>query len=720
MAENSVDAKKAKGKITDRIERGRERLSSLAASTDEAWEFYRGNHFARVDEKNVLRVMKTITNENGTGKPRWRSRQSRPLVHDLVQQEAAAATARTPSYDVVPTSHDPERIAAAKLSKKLALYGHDKWDIREVMRDAVVHACVGGEAFAWTYFDNTIGPFVDDGNGSVGLGEVRVHIYGKNECYWEPGLRFEESGWHVIEQAREIENVKASPDYTGPDKLTPDANARALSMRRNSGDKAKLVLVSEYLERPSPEYPEGRWITVANGKPISKMRPYPGDDPSSPCLRKLSWAVDPDADRDIGLVSLVLDAQRTIDDATNKLIEWKNLCLMPQWVAHPGVLGKQKRTDEPGKVYTAMQPNENIKVIDPPKVPQELFQIIDQAKQDMDRIAAAGVRDPSQFESGKEAQIFDTAAGNRKASFLADLAEFYAGVMHDCLSEVQKGYSEPRLIQVTGRFGPDPQDGFLGSQLYSELDVRVNPDSIMPRTRDSVEQRVMNYATLGWITPEQAMAAIDNGTAEGLIDSYELAYERVNRIIQRIKDGTFAGELNPATGKMEVKMRPVLAGEDHKIPLIDPKTGQTVQTQAPDPQPDPATGMPDPNAPPAGAPVPVMVPATEVPDWMPRPFDRISVHKQQMEDWMQTSDWDDLPPPAMEAANLYYAALLDIESKNAQRAAEMQYEQASGLGMQNASKPGDPPVPPSLPKTSPSGDSQKDGSKTDQGSQPQR
>ncbi len=707
-------AEKQKGKILERIERGRERLHSIAPHTDEAWEFYRGNHFAYVDEKNKLQIQATTTTVRGTGKPRWRARQSRPLIHDIVQQEAAAATARTPSYDVVPTSHDPQKISAAKMSKKLALYGHEAWNIREIIRDSVIHAAVGGEAFAWTYFDNTIGPFIGDDDGDVGLGDVRVRIYGKNQTYWEPGLRFEDSGWHVIEYAKELSAVKNDPNFTGEaDKLTPDAQARSLAMRRNAGDKAKLVLVSEYLERPSPEHPAGRWVTVANGKPISKMRPYPGTDPNRPCLRKLSWAVDPDSDRDIGLVPLLMDAQRTFDDCTNKLIEWKNLCLLPRIIAHPGVFRKQRWTDEPGKVYEAMQPNENVKVIETPAVPQELFEMLDRAANDMDRIAAAGVRQPANFESGKEAQVFEQQAANRKASFLADLAEYYSGIMHDCLAEAQKGYTEPRLIQVVGRFGPDPQDGFLGAQLHNELDVRVNPDSITPRTRESVEQRVMNFATMGWINPEQAMAAINNGTAEGLIDSYELAYDRVNRVIQRIKDGSFAGQPDPLTGQLKMDMRPVLSGEEHMVPATD-EFGEPIM-QAAEPQLDPMTGEELPG-PPAGSPVPMMVPATEVPDWMPRPFDRIAVHKQQFEDWMQTHDWDDLPAPAKEAANLYYAALLDIEAKNAMRNAEMQMQQASSIGMGNAAKPGDPPTPPSLPKTSPSGNAEKDGSKTDQGS----
>lgn len=589
----------------------------------------------------------------------------------MVLREASVSTARVPSYAVTPTTRDPEDIGAARLSEKVALFGHNEWHIREAARDAVIHAVVAGEAFAWVYFDNTIGPFIGDEDGDVGVGDVRVRIFGANECYWEPGLRFYDSPWHAVEHARPIEQVMDMPGYVGPKKLTPDAEARALSNRgKGRASKSKLVIVTEYLERPCPKYPQGRWLTMANDQEILQERPYPGTG-SDPCLRKLSYAPDPDADRDLGLVPQLIDAQRTVNDSTNKAIEWKNLCLLPRIVVTPGLFKKQRWTDEPGKVYEIPQPEQNFKVVETPQVPQELFEMADRAGTDIDRIAASGPRDASQIESGKEAQVYDAQAAGRKQAFLADLADWYSRVMHDCLVQTQNHYTEPRLLQIRGRFGPESIEDFQGAQLRNQVDIRVQPDSIEPRTKQAIEQRVMGYAQLGWVNPEQAMAAINAGTAEGLIDSYELAYARVNRVIQRIKDGSF----------MAMGNRPVLSSEEHYVPappVIDPLTGEEIPALDEFGQPQ-------------------MVLATEVPEWMPRPFDNIRVHKQQMEDWMQTSDWDDLDAGGKEAGNLYYQALLDLEAQQAKREAMMQQEQAAGLGMANAAKPQAPSPLPSLP-----------------------
>jgi hypothetical protein len=138
------------------------------------------------------------------------------------------------------------------------------------------------------------------------------------------------------------------------------------------------------------------------------------------------------------------------------------------------------------------------------------------------------------------------------------------------------------------------------------------------------------------------MAAIEGGTAEKLIDSYELDVGRAWLIITKIKQ-------DPG----------VILGEP-----FDPN---------------------DPNF---------------VPAWAPRKFDNIAVHKQVFGDWMKTADYDSLPPIMQEAANLYYDALEWLEAQKAQAMVDAQNAQAEALGSANAAKgPGLKPMP-SLPGVS--------------------
>jgi len=646
--------------IQERMDRGRARMKDGAAKRNECLAFWRSDQYRYTNEKNQLVAQSTITNYlDRSGKPPHRARTTRNLIFDVVEREVSASTSRVPSYEVSPSTTDPEDIGAARLAEKVALYGYDKWGIRSATESAVRYAVIADEGFVWPYFDTTVGPYIqlEDGT-SIGQGEVKIRVLGPNEVYWEPGLNFEESRWHAIEQARDIESIQQVPGFVGG-KITPDAFSSDIANRKVA-QNIKLVMVTDYLERPSPQYPQGRWLTIANNRVVVPERAYPctdggGEVIDEPVLHKLSYAKDPDSDRDQGLVRHLLDSQRAINNSVNKTIEWIALALNPQVIIQNGEF-KQRLTDEPGQVYHAVGSGQ-ITWRPVPPVPPELFTTKSQAEGDMARIAAQNDI-PSNVESARGIQALIERDTGRKQSFIANLAEFHSRLMRHCLYLVQKHYTEERLLKVRGRFGPEILKDFTGAQLRSQVDITVLPGSLEPRTKAAIEQRIMNFAQLGWITPEAAMSAINSGTAEKLVEGYELDVARANQVIQKIKDGSFI--LEPP--------RPLFPGEG-----VDPVTGQ--------PPMDLNTGQP----------------ISEAPGWMPRPFDNIRVHKTVFEDWMKTSDYESLPPEARSGANEYYQALLSLEAAEAQRAAQLQQQQAQDQGMFNAAKPQQASPLPSLP-----------------------
>jgi len=150
------------------------------------------------------------------------------------------------------------------------------------------------------------------------------------------------------------------------------------------------------------------------------------------------------------------------------------------------------------------------------------------------------------------------------------------------------------------------------------------------------------------------MAAINNGTAAGLVESYELDLARANDVIQRIKDGSFMEEAN----------RQTFTGEGTEV---DPMTGEEVQF------------------------------TTEVPGWLPRPFDNVRVHKQVFEDFMKTTDYESLDAVGKEACALYYDTLLKLEAEQLAKQQQAQQAVAQDMGMKNAAAPQGASPLPSLP-----------------------
>jgi hypothetical protein len=646
--------------IEDRLTRGRARMKDGAPYRAECWAFFRGDQFAYVNSEKFLVRQNTVRNQDGSGKPDHRQRKVYNLVTPVIGHKVSGATSRVPAYETNASTQDPEDINAARLSGKVARFGYDAWSIRQATVDAVTHALVGDEGFAWPFFDNTIGPYVDDGEGgTVGVGEIRVRTFGASEVFWEPGLRFDESRWHAVEQARPIEDVRAEYDC-GPLAADAQPSADSVSSSERTPTNTKLVLVTDYLERPSQKEQDGRWITIANGKVIS-TRNYPCEDHEGkvldePVLHKLSFISDPDSDRDMGLMRFLVDPQRAFSHAYNKQNEWVQLALSPQIVVKNGVL-KQKLNDMPGMVYNFMGSGDATWRETPP-IPPELEQLKASSKEILQFIAA-----DQDIPQGVESARGIAAAFERDesvwAEFYSHLAEFHSRLMRHCLYLVQRFYTEPRLIKIKGRFGAETIADFQGADLRGQVDVTVLPGSITPRTRKEVEEKVSFFAAQGWISPQAALYAMNGGNAEDLINDVDLAVSRVSRIIQAIKAGP---EILLNSPEVVVGIEPPTLPDPTGI--IDPMTLTPVEI------PNPKAGLP-----------------IKAPNWMPRYSDNTAIWKAKFDEWFQTEEYENLDEPMQEAAANVYVQIIQTENQKAAEAQMAETQAAMEQGMGNAAKP---------------------------------
>lgn len=669
VAQTVAGELKAPAEVDARIKRGKEAMSEGAPKRNECLRFARGRQYSWVDSQNTIREQETTSDyERRGGKARHRVRSVRNYIFDHVEVEVAGANQRVPGYDIAPTSTEPRRISAARLSRKAIYYGYEQWGLDQATERTIRYAVVANEGFAWPYFDNTVGPYFEtdvldeEGNPTgekktVGQGEIKVRVYGPNEVFWEPGLRFDESRWHAIEQARDIDSVMESDGYVGG-KL--DADAQKAETSDPDSAQERLVLVTEYLERPTRSRPNGRWITLANGRVIIPERAYPCRDGEGkvldePVLHELHYAEDLDTGRNIGPVQFAIDPQRQLNHAVSKIAEWVNLMLNPQLIIQNGKILSGKLNDVPGAVVRVAGAGE-IKVREIPPIPPELFRQKEEAIADMARIFSQNDI-PSQVESAKGIQFVLEKDSSRRATFYKNLAKFHARLARHCLYLVQRHYTEPRLLKIRGEQGIEPIADFLGAELLGEVDVRVSAGSLEPRTRESIEAKILAFADRGWVSPHEAMAAINSGTAEALVQSYEKDIARANLIIQKCKEG-------PEVLFNTPPRRPFF-GED---PGIDEETGQAREF---------------------------------IPGWMPRIFDNIAVQKDVIADFMKGTEYDDFDPPTQEALNAVYDSFLQLEAQQQAQAAAAQMEQAESLGTANAARPTAPPPTPDQAALSP-------------------
>jgi hypothetical protein len=698
----SVTLKPAdEGLVKERIKRASERLGEVAPRRKESIAFANNEHYVSLGKKGEVVRLDTVPMAQGGKKPDHRVRLSRDLIGPIVKAKRSALTQRIPGYESIQSSPDPEDYTAARLAEKIAVGGYPIWELKRHHSRWAWEAMVTEEGFIRPFWDSTVGPYIpdpEDPEKSIGMGEVGVRVYSGLQVSWEPGIDFEDSRYVVIEEARPVEDIEAEPDFQGG-KLTPDADASDSNIPKGRKG-SKLVMVTEYLERPCAKWPEGRRLFFANSKVIFPEETYPlknvaGEVVDEVCLHRLTYDLDGSSDKGKGLVRSLIESMRQYDQGGNKALEWIQLILNPQWDAEEGTM-KTPPTDEPGAVneFTPLAGGQPPKVREVPPIPQELWELQDRSKQEMDIISFSGDLAVQKADSGKQAEAISAQIGLSWQDFVEDFAEGAAKLMRDILTLVQIHYSEERITKFRGRTGWEQISDFKGADIRGQTDIRVNPATLEPRTRATNEQRIMNIAQMfpGHFPPEILISALEGGSAEKLIEGYEDDVARANRIITLIRSG----------GIWDMPTRPVFDGEEG--PKIDPETGEPVMVATGQMEPVyGGSGMPNPET---GdeeqiqvGERPQMQPVmeTELPGWMPRPFDNIPVQKTVFTTWMKTDEWANLDEAQQRASMDIYGAMQRIEEREAQRQQAMQNQMAESAGMANAARSPEGKPLPSLP-----------------------
>jgi hypothetical protein len=626
-----VKGKPVDGRVDAKIKRGRERMLKDSNLRELCVKFFNNEQNYYLGSNGVLLAQNEVTTATG-GKPPHRVRNKYNFVRSVVLGKVSGATQRVPSYEVVQSTSDHKDYTAARLAEKVAVYLYDEIHLRRATTKVVTNALVQREGFAMPYFDPNVGPFVpslDPESGEieeVGMGQVKILTFNRSEVMWEPGEDFLDSRWHAYEREMLIEEIEKIPGYVG---------GKVKSDVKDNSDKATLTV---YLERPCPDYPDGRRLHICNGQVICPEEEYPlkdykGDVIDQPVLHRLSYIVDPDGEDDKGLVEDILDTQRTINDCWSKLIEWKNRCLMPQMMAPRGA-NVTRPDDVPGAIkYYNTVSGQKPEWERPPQVPRELFDMLDLAISHLRALAANVDVQPEPDLAAKTANAAIEQSARRWQSFLGDLAEFHSRLMRACLTLVARHYTDERLIEIRGQYGWETIPDFKGQDLYGQVSTRVRPDSLENKGRQRVleELQFMQTAYPNSISPEAAWSSLQGGNGEGLLKSFELDVSAAWRLVELLKQGPEA------------------------------------LTQLPE-RFDPDLAVP-------------------IPGWMPRKQHNVAIFKQVLADAMKVPEFDKLPPETQHAFDLVWSDLERLEMARAQALAMQAQSSAAELGMANAASP---------------------------------
>ena len=551
---------KAPDHVIETIKVAQRKISALELTWHESLAFFDGDQY--VEQSGVTgRLERLETREGTAAKPRHRHRRIRNRFTPAITRETALCSNRVPVFECAPINGDALTTGTARLEEKVLLGAYQQFGVKNIAIDVMTYALVTGAGFTWTYWNPDRGNFVaNEGDKWLREGEVETQVLHQGEVMWDGGS-FADSRWYCVRKAQPIKRVIGQYGYIGPANLEPDAQTAPFEARKGE-EQRDLVFVYHYLERPCSEYRRGRYLCMVQGQLIRKEADYPYSDGDGnvidePVIEYMPFISRRHRARPMGMGEMLVPIQRDINRMVSQILTIKDLAQSPQVFAPTGSL-RQQLDSTPGAVWE-YRPIAGLKPEwrTPMEVPASMWRALDQALGDWAEITGQGQL-PAGVESGTGVQAINEREQDRRASFISHIASWYSSYGERLLNLMRANYTEERLMIVRGRFGSESIRAFKGSRLRP-VKVRVAEGSIVPRTRDAQRMLITQLIDKGLVEPRKAIAAMQSGTADSLIDSYELDVAKANREIQQmVATGTFEGSGVPMVDE---------TADDHQVHL---------------------------------------------------------------------------------------------------------------------------------------------------------
>lgn len=525
----------APAEIVETIKKSERKIAALEIGWQESLAFFDGEQY--VEQSGVTgRLERLETREGTASKPRHRHRRIRNRFTPAITRESALCSGRVPVYECDPLNGDALVTGEARLEEKVLLGAYQQFGIKNIAIDAMNYSLLTGAGFTWAYWNPDRGGFLaPDGDKWLREGEIEIEVLHQGEVMWDGGS-FEDARWYCVRKAQPISRVIGNSAYTGPPQLQPDAQTAPFEARK--GDEQRdLVFVYHFMERPCAKYREGRYYTIVQGHLIRPPAAYPYKDADGsvldePVLQWLPFINRRHRARPMSMGEMLVPIQRDINRMVSQILTIKDLAQSPQVFAPTGSL-RQQLDSTPGAVWE-YRPIAGLKPEwrTPMEVPASMWKALDQALGDWAEITGQNSL-PAGVDSGTGIQALNERDQDRRSAFISHLGAWYSHFGERMLHLMRTNYTEERLMIVRGRFGSESIRSFKGTKLRP-VKVRVAEGSIAPRTRDAQRALITQLIDKGLVEPRKAIAAMQSGTADSLIDGYELDVAKANREIQQL------------------------------------------------------------------------------------------------------------------------------------------------------------------------------------------
>ena len=479
------------------------------------------------------------------------------LVQPFVQRAVSSLIEHQPRAYVAPATSDIEDRAAARVADKVLTAVWQELDIPAKIEEVVRWAVICGTAFFKVTFDPVSGEksriYIDPSSGeplpatisasekarlaAAGSyieyrpGAIRVDPVSPFEIY-VPSYATAPAGvidrsycpWWVQTYRRSRAYLRgrygAVVEEIAPEKVVTrqdaeDWEARILGLaaasiapRRTpaSGppqvsplESDDTLILREYHEPESEDYPEGLHALVAGDKILSK-----GECDYSELIY-VSYLPRPGNFWGIGLAESILSQQRRLNRLRSQQVEHVNLCLKPKLLLPRGAeVHKNAYNDVPGeKIEFSPTGGMRPEPMTPMPLPVGFGETEDRTIQGMRETVSihevTTARAPQNVRSGVALALLQEQDQGFFAPISRRLERAVERLGKRMLVLSSKHYPEERMVKVVGKGRMIEALWFRGADLKDATDVRVESGSSIPYSRAARQQFVLDLVQYGAI-----------------------------------------------------------------------------------------------------------------------------------------------------------------------------------------------------------------------------
>lgn len=544
--------------------------------------------------------------------PYYRARPVINRIRPTVRHELAQLTNNKPNASIIPASAEDRDLYAAQAGEQIWENIYLDHKLKFVLRRALWWNQVCGNGFIKCWWDPTA-KAKDGSQGDVCFSpETPFHImvpdFREEELENQPFLihaQSKSSEWVKMNFPQALDGTQLNTGASDAQDLLEDSylnmtGTQVLNKQHN-------VLVLECWVKPgmTPLFPEGAFFTIVGDKIVQGWAQWPYSHGLYP-FAKFDH-IPSGKFYSSSTVDDLIPLQKEYNRTRGQIIENKNRMAKQQLLAPRGSVDVSKITSEPGQVILFTPGFDAPKPLQVQDMPSYVLQEMDRMLMDWNDISGQHDVSKGQTPPGVTAATAISYLQERDETKMSptfdSVEEGLEKVARMTLTYVHDYWDEARMVRTTGPNGSFDVIAFKGSDLGSNLDIRIEAGSSLPVSKAAKQALITDWMKMGFISPQKGMEVLDMGGINKIYESIQVDQKQIQRENLKMSKCT-ADVLQEYAMTQMMQMAPQQTDPLSQMTNLDPNSAPVDSGAAPptDPMQDPAAmqsmpGLSDPNAP---------------------------------------------------------------------------------------------------------------------------